>query len=416
MAMKQFIRSIHPLCWFLLVFLVWGWINYLFHLEWHHGDLLISVFFTILCLIHIGIYWLGFSRLLKNHTLYLLLLVQAAFVVLGTQISQDLDVTFVLSLVLIAAFIDMLRQVRPILLATSMFLAVMLLYANTPGSQLPWNFLWRGDNAVFEIPMLLIVTGIIIYQQQKRAHERTRGLLRELNIAHAQLSSYALRVEELTALTERQRIARDLHDTLVQGLAGLVMQLDVVNIQLQEQRVERAQAFLPDLVEVARSALMDARCALGDLRSGNVRPDDLVEVIQEEVARFTVETEIACQVSLEPLLAAPARYCEHIVRVVDEALMNIKRHAQAKHVWIEARHEQESLLIEIRDDGRGFDPALASTKVGHYGLLGIRERAKLIGGSLELQSQSGQGTLLRLCLPLSGEGVKEAWSVELSVW
>jgi NarL family two-component system sensor histidine kinase YdfH len=267
---------------------------------------------------------------------------------------------------------------------------------------LPWNFLWRGDNAVFEIPMLLIVTGIIIYQQQKRAHERTRGLLRELNIAHAQLSSYALRVEELTALTERQRIARDLHDTLVQGLAGLVMQLDVVNIQLQEQRVERAQAFLPDLV--------------GDLRSGNVRPDDLVEVIQEEVARFTVETEIACQASLEPLLAAPARYCEHIVRVVDEALMNIKRHAQAEHVWIEARHEQESLLIEIRDDGRGFDPALASTKVGHYGLLGIRERAKLIGGSLELQSQSGQGTLLRLCLPLSGEGVKEAWSVELSVW
>ena len=398
--MRHYLRRLHPLCWLVLLLVTGSWILY----GMNPGGQSVSrlnmlIVTTVLVLIYLGVYEMAFQLKLSKRIQWLLLCVQALFGLVLTHLSQDPNTAFVCSLVLLVAFLEILQQIRLILLASAGYAVLLFLYIWTFGSHLPWLYLWLGGGQVFTIPELLATLGLILYLQQRRAYERTQFLLADLQRTHAQLSAYALRVEELTTLTERQRIARDLHDTLVQGLAGMVIQLDVVNNHLQERRIERARAIMPEVVEAARDALTDARCSLGDLRNRNIRSEDLIDVLQEEITHFTADANCSCEASLELLRATPSLYGEHIVRVVSEAMANIKRHARARHVWIEARQEQKGLLIAIRDDGIGFDPIIAGTQVGHYGLLGIRERAKLIGGRLEIESQPGQGTSLHFWLP-----------------
>jgi NarL family two-component system sensor histidine kinase YdfH len=97
-------------------------------------------------------------------------------------------------------------------------------------------------------------------------------------------------------------------------------------------------------------------------------------------------------------MIAPA-FHEHVLRVVSESLGNIARHAQAHQVWVRTFQQESMLTIEIRDDGIGFDLSHEATRAGHYGLLGLRERARLAGGRLEIESASGRGTTMRFTLP-----------------
>ncbi len=266
------------------------------------------------------------------------------------------------------------------------------------------------------MPAFSIVLGgylACLLQQEQGSHEHTKDLLRKLDIAHAQLSTYALRVEELTMVTERQRIARDLHDTLVQGVAGLLMQMNVVHSHLQHQRAGRAQEILEQVMEATRDTLADARCAIGELRTACIRPDELVEVVQEEISRFRAATEVPCSADLALLSRTPALFCEHVLRAITEGLTNVARHAHAQTVQIHVTQCGEVLTVEVCDDGIGFDPALTEMQIGRYGLLGMRERAKLIGGHVEMKTVSGVGTTLRFHLPIHSvpqEGVSACLS------
>ncbi|MDQ6661819.1 MAG: histidine kinase dimerization/phosphoacceptor domain-containing protein, partial [Chloroflexota bacterium] len=235
------IRHIHPLNLFLLVWFViilwnsWSPVAYI-----TYGSLL--VVFTLLMILHFAIYWIMLSLKMRRSFQWLSLLTQAGFVLLLTQITQIAAIALALSLALILVAIDTLKLVRPIIIAIGSYLVLFVLYVYTFGSQIRWEFLWRGDGNSLTILTLFVSPVLALYLLQEHlAHKRTQSLLRELDIAHAQLSAYALHVEDLTMITERQRIARDLHDTLVQGVAGLIMQLDVVNTQLQNRRIERAQ-------------------------------------------------------------------------------------------------------------------------------------------------------------------------------
>jgi NarL family two-component system sensor histidine kinase YdfH len=224
--------------------------------------------------------------------------------------------------------------------------------------------------------------------------------LSELEISHARLSAYASHIEELTALSERQNIARNLHDTLIQSVAGLLMQLEVVQSQLQNQRTARAQEVLEDALLSTRDALADARSTLSDLRNEQIRPDDLIEIVQEEIARFSARTNLPCESSLELLSDIPGPGCHHVLRVISEGLANIARHAHAQKAWIYVMNNGEELTVEIGDNGQGFDVGDDRVQDGHYGLLGLKERARMLGGELEIISPKGEGTVLRLHIPL----------------
>lgn len=205
-------------------------------------------------------------------------------------------------------------------------------------------------------------------------------------------------------LNERQRLARELHDTLVQGMVGLLMQLEVIATHARQGHLERVQILVQQAMTDTRDTLADARCALSDLRTEHVHPDDLVEVVMEEINRFTATTDIPCVTQIALLAHTPPAFCVQVLRVISEGLTNIAHHAQASRVEVRAFFAGKALQIEMCDDGVGFDPATIKPEEGHYGLLGLRERARLIGGHLTMVSQPGQGTRMCLQIPLVPEG------------
>ncbi len=263
------------------------------------------------------------------------------------------------------------------------------------------------------IPMTVFVAIYVsLYTRQAVARDEAQALSRQLEAANRQLTEYAAQVETLTRAAERQRMARELHDTLAQGLAGLILQLEAANTHLASDRPERARAIVQQAMARARTTLADARRAIDDLRA---EASDLAAAVQAEADRFTAATGLPCEVSqaLPGVLSPNAR--EQALRTVTEALTNVARHAQASHVWVRlaesaAPAHPGGLEVEVRDDGCGFDPA-ASVTPGHYGLLGLRERARLAGGTLEIASAPRQGTTVRLWLPLSTDlpGLREAY-------
>lgn len=255
-------------------------------------------------------------------------------------------------------------------------------------------------NYLFFLTLFLASLSLVFYLQQRHAYRETQTLLRDLNTAHVQLSAYALRVEELTVLAERQRLARELHDTLSQGLVGLLMQLDAANAHFETKSFPQGRTIITQAIERARTMLTETRYVISDLRIGtSMHPDDLPELAQEEIERFTSATGIPCQAELDDLALTPAAHCEQVLRVISEGLTNIARHAQARQVWVNANASMELIEIEVRDDGIGFDPARVVNVPGHYGLIGLRERARVIKGQIDVVSTPGQGTCMCLQMP-----------------
>ncbi|MCA9930154.1 MAG: sensor histidine kinase, partial [Anaerolineales bacterium] len=200
------------------------------------------------------------------------------------------------------------------------------------------------------------------------------------------------------------RMARELHDTLAQGVAGLVLQLETANNHLENGRTPRAQTIIQQSMRRARTTLADARAAIDDLR---LEDRSLPDAIQHHADRFTQATGIPCHLTLDIATATSARsvqavpetIADHAKRIVSESLTNITRHAQANNVWLTVRQENRQLLITVQDDGVGFDVETA-VRAGHYGLLGMRERARLVNGTFVINSDPEKGTHLSLTLPL----------------
>jgi NarL family two-component system sensor histidine kinase YdfH len=323
---------------------------------------------------------------------------------------QQLYVTFSLYLALTLAALAVFQRARPVVLiggcyglffvadlATNLFEnvgGVKLLDQASRGSPLLVTALGTVANY---LALLLFAAGyLVMYVQQLHAHA-------QLEQAHQDLQASAAQVQELTLLNERQRMARELHDTLVQDLAGLIRQLDVAHALLSQQRIERAQAILQESSSSARSALVEARCAIGNLRAGTTEAVDLSHQVREEIERLARATGIHYEMALNALAHTPASLHEPVLKTIREGLTNVVRYAQASRVWIEAAIHQNTLTVTIGDDGIGFSPARAR-QAGHYGLVGLQERAQLAQGHLEIRSAPGKGTILVLQLPLQEEG------------
>lgn len=353
--------------------------------------------FVALMLLHITLYWFSprFSDTLRRTVSYLA--VQALLVFLITWYPRDLGIIMSLYPSLLGIAVGMMREKRRVALAVVLCLglaAINLVLVLGWGALATW--------ILFTPPMaLFVVIYVVLYGRQAEARDRAQTLLRELETANSELAEYADRVEDLTLAAERQRMARELHDTLAQGVAGLILQLEAVDSHLSSGRVERAQSIVQQAMARARATLAEARQAIGDLREQPASPTDLESALREETERFTNATGISCALDLRLPDSLSDIVCEHALRVVAEALANIARHAQARHVWVGGVETEAWLEIDVRDDGVGFDPAAIATEPGHYGLVGMRERARLAGGTLTIDSAPGAGTRLTLRLPLS---------------
>ncbi len=258
------------------------------------------------------------------------------------------------------------------------------------------------DTLLFQLPFVLgalafAAVYVVIYLRQEEQRQRAERLLGELEVAHRQLRSYARQVEELSVTQERQRMARELHDTLAQGLAGLIMQLEAVDDLLSRGEAERARGIVHRSMDRTRKTLAEARSTVQALRLPMER-GDLVEEIRRELERLGQE------VTLEPVLeigpgeiAVSDEIAMQLFRIAQEGFRNIQRHARAHHVTVRLWSEGPTVYLSIRDDGVGFDAA--AIPPGHFGLTGIGERVGLVGGSCRVESRPGEGTQLHVSLP-----------------
>jgi len=352
-------------------------------------------FFTILMVVHTGLYWLPLLPLLNTVQGLVFLLFQMILAYTLIFIAGSPFLTFGL----VAPFIGLSLGILPrtaaavfiiIVLATSTIVMVFFEGWTSIGS---WLFL--------ALPVtLFIIIYVVLYGRQAAAREEAQRLLGELEDAHAELADYADQVEELTLAAERQRMARELHDTLAQGVAGLILQLEAVDAHLDNGDSQRAQTIVQQAMVRARGTLADARRAIDDLRKGQEDGRDIGKTIRYKTDRFTISTNIPCHLDLDLPPTLPETLNEPTVRIVTEALANVAKHASATGVWVSLKVENQALAVEVRDNGVGFDPT-ASIAPGHYGLQGMQERAELADGSVDIISQPGEGTTVSLHLPLN---------------
>lgn len=196
---------------------------------------------------------------------------------------------------------------------------------------------------------------------------------------------------------ERTRLAREIHDTLAQGLTAIALHIEGAMQTLPEGSA-RARQRLERALEVTRASLEEARQAVMDLRLAPLASQPLPEALAALGRRFTsdsgvpVRLDVALQGPLGPRVEA------ELFRIVQEALANVQRHAAARHVRVALRAAAGGVTLSVADDGRGFVPAAVAE--GHHGLLGMRERARRLGGRLAVRSASGRGTRLTVRVPL----------------
>ncbi|HEX4715057.1 MAG TPA: sensor histidine kinase, partial [Ktedonobacteraceae bacterium] len=262
-----------------------------------------------------------------------------------------------------------------------------------------WLNIWSFSDLT---TIVFFVLGyLILYAQQSQSQRQLEEAHLELQGAHSRLAASSRQIETLTLLTERQRIARELHDTLAQGIAGMIMQLEVTSAQVHRKNYQQAQEVLSQALADARTTLQDARHAITDLRSRTPRVDQLISSVQQEIAHFFQTTGIVYHTDLNDLIHTPAHACEHALRFIGEGLNNVARHAHAHQVSVEAKRVEKWLVITVQDDGQGFDPTNQALSTGHYGLLGLQERTHLVEGTLSVNSSDGKGTTLEFRVPLA---------------
>ncbi len=252
-----------------------------------------------------------------------------------------------------------------------------------------------SDQAVvFTIIDVLVGYVVVRLMSAQRAQRR------ELAQTNARLADYANTLEELAVSRERNRMARELHDTLAHTLSGVAIQLEALDA-LWDADPKEARKTLSLSRDLTRSGLLETRRALQELRASPL--EDLgVSLAIRDLAETTA-ARAGLQLSLtvpQQLGQLPPFTEQSLYRVAEEALNNAAHHANAKHLAVSLKRDLARLMLVITDDGLGFDPAQQAQE-GHYGLVGMCERAALCNGTLQIESALGKGTTVRLTLELS---------------
>jgi ligand-binding sensor domain-containing protein/two-component sensor histidine kinase len=202
-------------------------------------------------------------------------------------------------------------------------------------------------------------------------------------------------------LQERARLAREIHDTLLQAFVGISSQLDVVEMRIPKE-ASAARSSLDLARRMAHHSLTEARRSVLDLRATALEDHDLGAALRSGVSMWTAGSEVRLDVDVNGgSEGLPEEVAHHVLRIAQEGVTNAMKHAGASKLALSLCVEEKRLKLEVRDNGRGFEPdtAFASSN-GHFGLIGMRERAERLGGELRVESQTGAGTTLDLTVPL----------------
>ena len=233
-----------------------------------------------------------------------------------------------------------------------------------------------------------------------RAQHASEILLNELNLANQQLRENARQVERLAVVEERNRMAREMHDTVGHRLTVAAVQLEGAQ-RLIPNNPERAAQIVGTVREQVREALNELRQTVARLREPLESELELLPSIRHLADAFADATSLEVHLSLPdaiPEVSGPIH--QALYRTTQEALTNIQRHAQANQAWLKLVLDENRLVLSISDDGHGYPQ---TEQPGGFGLIGLRERAGLLGGKLTLGTRPEGGAQLTLSLPMQTE-------------
>ena len=250
----------------------------------------------------------------------------------------------------------------------------------------------------------------VLTRQRRRFRDHEVKLLLRLahqvavSIENAQLYR---QLRLLATLEERDRLAREMHDNLAQALGYLNVKASMTEDLLSGGRIEQAPESLQELKKVAKFTYTDVREAIFNLRTTGQIRIGLLPALQDYLADYRVHYGLDTRLVIEN--EEPDEFVPEVVgqvlRIVQEALTNVRKHACASRAWVHFGQEEDQICIRIEDDGRGFYPTQGNEAGRHsFGLQIMRERAESVGGSLEVDSQPGRGTLVIVRVPCSEFG------------
>ena len=238
------------------------------------------------------------------------------------------------------------------------------------------------------------------FNEANQARMQSQALLLELQEAHQRLQEYATQVEELAVAEERNRLAREMHDTLGHRLTVAAVTLEGAQ-RLIPTEPERSVEMVATVREEVRDALRELRRTVATLREPLQTDIPLQQSLPQLVNSFQMATALAIDLQMpEEELQLPNTHRLVIYRAVQEFLTNVQRHARANQVWIKLEMQASNFLLKMKDDGVGFDPL--NTGAG-FGLRGLQERVSKIQGSMDIHSQVNEGTEIVVEIPLKKE-------------
>lgn len=254
---------------------------------------------------------------------------------------------------------------------------------------------WLGRVlAVAPFAVLILFLGRIMVTSAERGR-----LIVQLEAAKRELEAARLRDAELAALRERERLARELHDTLGHAVATLTVQLEAAQ-RLVVVDPPRAGRMLEEMQQLTRSSMADLRRSLANLRTPGLGDRPLGEALRTLCAETAKRDGIGvnCRLAVGADSLPPA-VAEALWRVVQEGLTNIEKHAHAQHVAVDLDLQPKEVVLHVSDDGVGL-PSEAEKKPGHFGLRGLRERLEGLGGTLAVTPAGIAGTVIEARVPI----------------
>ncbi|NLC30348.1 MAG: sensor histidine kinase [Chloroflexi bacterium] len=307
----------------------------------------------------------------------------------------------------ITHFISQSYSLVPILIVPVVFIAwqydfnaVLIYTVVTNLSDFIITFLIVGHISIDSLPLLTLpvvraftfaLVGFLVSQLNEKQREQKHKLV----LANMQLGQYANTLESLATSRERNRLARELHDTLAHTLSGISVNLEALKTMVPEGETE-ANAMLDNSLSAARRGLAGTRRALKDLRAQPLEDLGLELALQSLVESLAERQEMLAEIRISNLVQIlPPNVEQAFYRIGQESIENVSTHASASKIFFSLEEEDGVVRMQIRDDGVGFD-AQSAPGIERYGLKGMEERATSIGADLEVLSRSGEGTTIKL--------------------
>jgi len=249
--------------------------------------------------------------------------------------------------------------------------------------------------------MSFLIVGYIVTQLV--AVQQNQTLV--LETTNQQLAHHTATLEQLTISRERNRLARELHDTLAHTLSAVTVKLNAADL-IWDNDPSRSRQMMQEVIAAMDTGLNDTRRALRDLRASPLEDMGLLLALEQSAQTAAERTGSHLDLHLPSSLPQMSFATEQgIYRIAQEGLENIVKHANARCIEVRLTVEKTRIQLTIRDDGHGFDPD--HSRDGHFGLHGMAERADMMGGTLTIHSQPGRGVVIQLALSLSSDSKTE---------